>query len=212
MVAQPPCHNLRISWRRLSPTVWETFIEAMSDIHALELCVKDKWHVWKAQKAKIEHQVKTLEEQLRHLEQKRRQYSRQQAEGIINEEELRMASKQIKSEEIVIREQLGRLEQFRQEPAPIDMATFKKLERFLTSEVATNLLDAPDDVKARYADTFDLHATIRPKGSKNDFLISLYANIPLEMEGDKPGAYDMVFRSSGCLPFHAYVYNLPQLA
>jgi hypothetical protein len=31
------------------------------------------------------------------------------------------------------------------------------------------------------------------------------ANIPLEMEGDKPGAYDMVFGSSACLvrePFY----------
>jgi len=59
---------------------------------------------WQVQKAKIEKQFKTLEEQMRHLEQKRRQYSWQQAEGIITEEELRAACKQIKSEEIIIDE------------------------------------------------------------------------------------------------------------
>jgi len=198
MVAQPPCHNLRISWRRLSPTVWETFVEAMSDIHALELCVKDKWQAWKSQKAKIERQVKMLEEQLRHLEQKRRQYSWQQAEGIIDEAELRMASKQIKSEEIVIREQMDRLEQFRQEPAPIDMATFKKMAEFWPGEIVNNLYDAEDDVKTKFAELFDLHATILPDGSRNGYHVDLTANIPLEMEGNKPGAYDMVFRSSAC--------------
>ena len=197
MVAQSPCHNIRISWRRLSPTVWETFVEAMSDIHALELCVKDKWHAWKAQKAKIERQVKVLEEQVGHLEQKRRQYSWQQAEGIINEEELRTASKQIKSEEAVIREQMSRLEQFRQEPAPIDMATFKKMAEFWPSEINNNLYDAHDDVKTKFAEMFDLHATILPDGSRNGYHVDLTANIPLEMEGNKPGAYDMVFRSSG---------------
>lgn len=43
MVAQPPCHNIRISWRRLSPVVWNTFIDAMTGFDSLELCVKDKW-------------------------------------------------------------------------------------------------------------------------------------------------------------------------
>jgi hypothetical protein len=167
--------------------------------YALELCVKDKWHAWKAQKAKIERQVKVLEEQLRHLEQKRRQYSWQQAEGIIDEAELRMASKQIKSEEIVIREQMDRLEQFRQEPAPIDMATFKKMAEFWPGEIVNNLYDAEDDVKTKFAELFDLHATILPDGSRNGYHVDMTANIPLEMEGNKPGAYDMVFRSSGCL-------------
>jgi predicted nucleic acid-binding Zn-ribbon protein len=130
MLAQPPCTNVTIPWRRLSDAVWDTFVECLTSLDALGLAVKDKRRAWKAQKAKIERQVKALEEQLRHLEQKRRQYSWQQAEGIINEEELRIAFKQIKSEETVIREQMSRLEQFRQEPAPIDMATFKKMAEF----------------------------------------------------------------------------------
>ena len=48
-----------------------------------------------------EQQFKALEEQMTRLEKKRRQYSWQQAEGIISEEELRKAFKQIKSEESV---------------------------------------------------------------------------------------------------------------
>jgi DNA invertase Pin-like site-specific DNA recombinase len=208
MVAQPPCHNIRISWRRLSPTVWETFVEAMSDIQALELCVRDKRHAWQLQKAKIEKQFKTLEEQMRHLEQKRRQYSWQQAEGIITEEELRTACKQIKSEEIIIAEQMSRLEQFKREPAPMDMADFNKVAEFWQNMIATNLTDVPDEVKAKFVEMFDLHATILPDGSKNGYHVDLTANIPLETEGYKPGAYDMVFRSSGCLPNGIRCYSI----
>jgi DNA invertase Pin-like site-specific DNA recombinase len=209
MVAQPPCHNIRISWRRLSLAVWDTFIEAMTSFDALELCVRDKWRAWKVQKAKIEQQVKALEEQLRRLEQKRRQYSWQQAEGIISEEELKTVFKQIKSEESVIGEQMSRLEQFRREPAPLDISTFKKLAEFWPEEIASNLGNAPDDVRAKFAETFDLNATIHPDGSSNGYHVDLTANIPLEMEGDKPGAYDMVFRSSGCLSTHEYSWAIP---
>jgi len=198
MVAQPPCHNIRISWRRLSAAVWDTFIDAMTGFDALELCVRDKWRAWKVQKAQIEQQVKALEEQLRRLEQKRRQYSWQQAEGIINEDELRKVFKQIKSEESVINEQMSRLEQFRREPAAMDLTTFKKLAKFWPIEIISDLRNAPDDVRARFAEVFDLHATIRPDGSRNGYHVDLSANIPLEMEGAKPGAYDMVFGSSGC--------------
>ncbi|MFC1938053.1 hypothetical protein ACFLWH_00100 [Chloroflexota bacterium] len=60
----------------------------------------------------------------------------------------------------------------------------------------SNLHDAPDNVRARFAEMFDLYATIRPDGSKDGYHVDLAANIPLEMEGDKPGAYDMVFGSS----------------
>jgi hypothetical protein len=79
------------------------------------------------------------------------------------------------------------------------MATFKKLAEFWPIELTSNLAKAPDDVMARFAEMFDLQATIRPDGSQNGYHVDLSANIPLEMEGDKPGAYDMVFRSSGCL-------------
>jgi len=43
-------------------------------------------------------------------------------------------------------------------------------------------------------------------GSRNGYHVDLTANIPLEMEGDKPGAYDMVFRSSASLFRCRYAY------
>jgi hypothetical protein len=180
-------------WHRLSEAVWGSFVECITDLDALELAVKDKRQAWKAQKAKIERQVKVLQAQANRLQQKRRQYSWQQAEGIITDDELRMAHKQIKSEENIINEQLGRMEAFRGEPAPPDMATFKKLAEYWTGAIANELYDAPDDVKARFAELFDPHVTIHPDRSQNGYHFDLTANIPLETEGAKPGAYDMVF-------------------
>jgi hypothetical protein len=91
----------------------------------------------------------------------------------------------------------------------MDTATFKKLAEFWPYEMMSNLHDAPDDVKARFAEMFELYATVRPDGSMYRYHVDLSANIPLEMEGDKPGAYDMVFGSSGCLSSHAYRYLIP---
>ena len=137
-----------------------------------------------------------LEEQVNHLQQKRRQYSWQQAEGIITEEELRTACRQIQSEERIIKEQLIRLEKFKREPAPPDMATFKKLAEYWTEGITSELHYAPDDVKARFAEMFDLQVNIHPNTSRHDYHFDLSANIPLEMEGDKPSGYDIVFSPS----------------
>jgi hypothetical protein len=73
------------------------------------------------------------------------------------------------------------------------MATFKKLAEYWTGAIANELYDAPDDVKARFAELFDPHVTIHPDRSQNGYHFDLTANIPLETEGAKPGAYDMVF-------------------
>jgi hypothetical protein len=89
-----------------------------------------------------------LQEQLTRLQKKRRQYSWQQAEGIITVEELRIAHKQIRSEENITNEQLGGMEAFRSESAPPDMATFKKLSEYWAGVIAGELYDAPDDVRA----------------------------------------------------------------
>jgi hypothetical protein len=196
MLAQPPCLNVNIPWHRLSFAIWDTFVQCITGIDALELVVKDKRRAWKAQKAKIERQVKALEEQVNRLQEKRLQYSWQQAEGIITGDEMRRAYKQIQSEENIIKEQLARLGQFRREPAPPDMATFRKLAEYWSSDIFGELDTAPDDVKARFAELFDLYATIRPDSSREGYHFDLSANIPLEMEGDKPGAYDMVFSPS----------------
>jgi len=177
--------------------VWDTFVECITGIDALELAVKDKRRAWKAQKAKIERQVRGLQEQISRLQQKRRQYSWQQAEGIITDGELRTAHKQLKSEESILNDQMGRLEAFRGEPAPPDRATFKKLAEYWSGDIACELDHAPDNVRARFAELFDLYATICPDSTRDGYHFDLSANIPLEMEGDKPGAYDMVFSPSG---------------
>ena len=197
MRARPPCPNVRITWRRLSYLVWDTFVECITSFDALELAVKDKRRAWKVQKANMERQVKGLQEQIVRLQQKKRQYSWQQAEGIITDQELLIAHRQLKSEESVLNAQLGRLEVFRSEPSPPDMATFKKLAEYWSGDIAHELWDATDQVRARFAELFDLHATVRPDGSRDGYHFDLAANIPLEMEGDKPGAYDMVFSPSG---------------
>ena len=47
--------------------------------------------------------------------------------------------KQLKSEESIINDQLGRLEEFRSEPAPPDGATFKKLTEYWSGDIADKL-------------------------------------------------------------------------
>jgi len=99
MRASPPYQNVKVSWRRLSDGVWDTFVECMTSLEPLELMVKDKRRAWKAHKKDIERQVGELQEQISRLLQKRRQYSWQQAEGIITTEELKVADRQLKAEE-----------------------------------------------------------------------------------------------------------------
>jgi hypothetical protein len=91
---------------------------------------------------------------------------------------------------------LAKLEQFRHEPAPPDRAAFKKLAEYWTGKIAYKLDHASDDMRARFAELFDLYATMYPDSSGGGYHIDLSANIPLEMEGNQPGAYDMVFSSS----------------
>ena len=78
----------------------------------------------------------------------------------------------------------------------MDPATFKKLAEYWTWKIGRELYDAPDDVRDRFAELFELYATIRPDSSMNGYHVDLLSNIPLEMEGNKPGAYDMVFSPS----------------
>ena len=191
---QPPCQNVQVPWRWLSDEVWHMFIDCLTNLEALELTVADKRQAWKAQKKTMDQQVSALNEQLNRLEKKRRLYSWQHAEDMITGEDLKIAHKQLHSEESVINEQLGRIEQFGKEPAPMDMATFRKLAEYWTVEIAHNLYDAPDEMKAVFAERFDLIATMRPDKTGRGYHVDLSANIPLEKDG---AAYDMVFSPSG---------------
>ena len=196
MKANPPCPNVKVTWLRLSSIVWHTFVECITTFEALELAVKDKRHAWKVQKASMEREVAALQEQISQLQKKKRLYSWQQAEGVITGEELLSAHKQLKSEEKLLNKQLARLETFKAEPAPPDLATFKKLAEFWSGDIAHELWDATDETKSKFAELFDLHATIRADGSLNGYHADLVANIPLEEEGHSPGAFDMVFTPS----------------
>lgn len=67
MRACPPCPNVRVPWRRLSYDVWDTFVQYITGLDALELAVKDKRRAWKAQRANIERQARGLQEQVSRL-------------------------------------------------------------------------------------------------------------------------------------------------
>ncbi len=78
----------------------------------------------------MERQIREVREQLSKLQHKRRQYSWQQAEGIITDEELLVAHKQLRAEEGILKGQLKRLEELSDEPSPPDRATFAKLASY----------------------------------------------------------------------------------
>ena len=66
------------------------------------------------------------------------------------------ATLKIRSEESILNAQLRRLEEFRGEPAPPDWAMFRKLAEYWAGAIAFELDQASDDVKARFAELFDL--------------------------------------------------------
>ncbi|MFC2005438.1 recombinase family protein [Chloroflexota bacterium] len=82
--AYPPCPSPNITWKRLSYEVWDMFVQCLLGLDKLELMVDDRRQAWERQKASMDKQVKGVREQLSKLQRKRRQYSWQQAEGIIN--------------------------------------------------------------------------------------------------------------------------------
>jgi len=194
--AYPPCPSPRIPWRKLSDQVWDTFVQCIMGLDTLELYVEDKRQAWKKQKAKIGRQTKEVREQLGKLQQKRRQYSWQQAEGIITEEELLAAHRQLKSEEGILNEQLNRLEEFSDEPSPPDKATFERMASLWRGGIVGELDHASDELRANFAELFDLYVTVHPKKSSEDYSFDISANIPLAMEGNSISAYDMVFTPS----------------
>ena len=162
-------------------------------LDTLEMFVDDKRQAWEKQKANMERQIREVREQLSKLQNKRRQYSWQQAEGIITSEELLVAHKQLRSEEGILNGQLKRLEEFSGEPSPPDKATFKKLAEYWRGALFGTLDHAPDELRAKFAELFELYITIHPNKSLEGYHFDITANIPLEMEGNTVSAYDMVF-------------------
>jgi hypothetical protein len=149
--AYPLCPSPRIPWRKFSDQVWDTFVQCIMGLDTLEMFVDDKRRAWKKQKASIERQKKKVQEQLNKLQQKRRQYSWQQAEGIITDEELLAAHRQLKSEADILNGQLKRLEEFSEEPAPPDKATFERMAAFWRGDIVGELDHASDELRANFA-------------------------------------------------------------
>jgi len=195
--AYPPCPSPRIPWRKFSDQVWDTFVQCIMGLDTLELYVEDKRQAWEKQKANIGRQTEEIREQLSKLQQKRRQYSWQQAEGIITDEELLAAHRQLKSEEGILNGQLNRLEEFSVEPSPPDKATFEKMAAYWRGDIVGELDHASDELRTNFAELFDLYVTVHPKKSSEDYSFDISANIPLEMEGNTVSAYDMVFNPPG---------------
>jgi hypothetical protein len=141
-------------------------------------------------------QIKEVREQLSKLQRKRRQYSWQQAEGVITDEELLAAHKQLRSEEDVLNGQLARLEEFSGEPSPPDKATFERLANYWRGDLVGELDHASDELRAKFAEFFDLYITVHPKESSKGYSFDITANIPLDMDDNTVNAYDMVFTPS----------------
>ena len=55
---------------------------------------------------------------------------------------------------------------------------------------------ASDELRAKFAELFDLYVTVHPKKSSEGYRFDITANIPLEMEGNTVNAYAMVFNPS----------------
>ena len=173
--------------------MWDNFVQCIAGLDTLELAVEDKRQAWEEKRVNTELQIKALQEQLSKLEQKRRQYSWQQAEGIITGEELLVAHRQIKSEEAILNSQLERLEDFTGQPAPPDKATVEKLADYWRGAIVCELDYASDELRTKFAELFDLYVTIHPMKTKQGYSFALSANIPLEVEGNAVSAYDMLF-------------------
>ncbi len=194
--AYPPCPSPNITWKRLSYDVWDTFVQCLLGLDTLELMVDDKRHAWEKQKANMDRQIKEVREQLGKLQRKRRQYSWQQAEGVITDEELLAAHKQLRSEEDVLNGQLTRLEEFSGEPSPPDKATFDRLANYWRGGLVGELDHASDELRAKFTEFFDLYITVHPKESSKGHSFDITANIPLDIDDNTVTAYDMVFTPS----------------
>ncbi len=103
------------------------------------------------------------------------------------------AHRQLRSEEDILNGQLKRLEEFSGEPSPPDRATFEKLAEYWRAGLVGELDHASDELKAKFAEFFDLYVTVKPMESSKGYGFSITANIPLEMDGNAVNAYDMVF-------------------
>ncbi len=96
----------------------------------------------------------------------------------------------------IIADGLHRLEEFSGEPSPPDKATFERLANYWRGDLVGELDHAPDELRAKFAEFFDLYITVHPKESSKDYSFDITANIPLDIDDNTVTAYDMVFTPS----------------
>ncbi len=72
----------------------------------------------------------------------------------------------------------------------------KKLADYWRGGLVGELDNASDELRAKFAEFFDLYITVHPKESSKGYSFDITANIPLEMEDNTVNAYDMVFTPS----------------
>ncbi len=87
---------------------------------------------------------------------------------------------------------MKRLKEFSGEPSPPDKATFEKLAEYWRIALICEFDHVSDEIKAKFAEFFDLYVTVRPMESSNGYGFNMTLNVPLEMEGYTPNAYDML--------------------
>jgi len=196
--ASSPCPSPRIRWQKLSDRVWNLLVVNLMNLDVLRLATERRRKEWEQQHTNIENQIQKIGEKVERLQQKRHLYSWQHAEGIISDKELLDANKGIRLEVDLLDKQLGNLQQFLNEPAPLDPTKIDKwLEEWWPAIVAAHCQDTDDEVKAKFADVLDLTATIFPGDSPQSYRLQLTANIPLDVEGIEESAdsLEMVFAS-----------------
>ncbi len=155
-------------------------MQCIVGLDSLQLIVDDKRQAWEKRKATMERQTNKVREQLSKLQRKRRQYSWQHAEGIITDEELLSAHKQLRSEEDVLNGQSMRLKEFSGEPSPPDKATFEKLTEYWRVSLVCEFDHVSDEIKGEFAEFFDLYVTVRPMESSEGYGFDMTLFIPLE--------------------------------
>jgi len=96
--ADPPCPSPKIRWQKLSDRVWLLLVFNLMHLDGALIQVRRLRLELEEKKADIKMQVPNIERQIRKLDEKRRLYSWQHSERIINDEELIHAIKDIQAQ------------------------------------------------------------------------------------------------------------------
>ena len=74
--------------------------------------------------------------------------------------------------------------------------TFEKMAEYWSGDIVGELDTASEELRAKFAELFDMYVTVHPKTSSEGYRFDITANIPLEMEGNTVSAYDISDLSS----------------